>query len=169
MHIALASYLDIMVGASGAIFRDTTRMVAELKAGKTGTPVFLYNFEWKAPGFDGRYQSCHTFELPFVFDNVDAAPQLFGSTPDPRRYELARIVSGAWTAFAHNGNPSHAGLPEWKPYTIRNRATMILNYSCKLINDPDYDERVYPFGQGHTFAGIERMIDWMHEEPIIRV
>ena len=136
------SRLDTVIGIARAEIRNEITTVAELKINKASAPVFRYEFEWEAPGFDGRYHSCHTFELPFVFDNVDAAPQLYGSSPDPRRYDLARNMSGAWAAFAHNGNPSHAGLPEWKPYTLPDRATMLLNYSSELINDPDDDERV---------------------------
>lgn len=138
-----ASRLDIVMGIARAGIRSEVRSVAEMKISKAPTiPVFRYEFEWEAPGFDGHYHSSHTFELPFVFDNVDAAPQLFGPSPDPRRYDLARNISGAWAAFAHNGNPSHPGIPEWKPYTLSTRATMLLNYSCELINDPDHDERV---------------------------
>lgn len=136
------SRLDVMVGAATTIFRDTARMAAELKARQAEAPVFLYEFEWQAPGFGGRYHACHTFELPFVFDNVDAASQLYGSNPDPRRYDLARNMSGAWAAYAHNGNPNHAGLPEWKPYSFRDRPTMIFNYSSKLVDDPHHDERL---------------------------
>lgn len=137
-----ASRIDTVIGIARAGIRTEIRTVAELKLKKADTPVFRYEFEWEAPGFDGHYHSSHTFELPFVFDNVDAAPQLYGPTPDPRRYDLARNMSGAWTAFAHNGNPSHPGLPEWKPYTLPNRAAMLLNYASELINDPDSDERV---------------------------
>lgn len=141
-----ASRIDTVLGIARAGIRTEIRTVAELKLKKANTPVFRYEFEWEAPGFDGHYRSSHTFELPFVFDNVDAASQLFGATPDPRRYDLARNVSGAWAAFAHNGNPSHPGLPEWKPYTLPDRAAMLLNYSSELVNDPDSEERV-AFGQ----------------------
>jgi para-nitrobenzyl esterase len=137
-----ASRLDTVIGIARAGIRNEIRTVAELKISKARTPVFRYEFEWEAPGFDGHYHSCHTFELPFVFDNIDAAPQLYGSTPDPRRYILARNMSGAWAAFSHSGNPSHPGIPDWHPYTLPNRATMLFNYSCGLINDPDQEERV---------------------------
>src|ERR1700756_3084247 len=28
---------------------------------------------------------------------------------------------------------------------------------------------LYPFGQGHTFAGVNCVIDWMHDQDIIPV
>lgn len=138
-----ASRLDTVIGIARAGIRSEVRSVAELKLKKNAnTPVYRYEFEWKAPGFGGQYRSSHTFELPFVFDNVDAAYQLYGPTPDPRRYDLARNMSGAWTAFAHTGNPSHPGMPEWKPYTLDKRGTMLFNYSCEFVDDPDHEERV---------------------------
>jgi para-nitrobenzyl esterase len=137
-----ASRLETLIGIATAGIRDEVRSVAELKVKKASAPVFRYEFEWEAPGFGGRYHACHTFELPFVFENVDAASQLYGSTPDPRRYDLARNMSGAWTAFARTGNPSHPGMPEWKPYTLDKRGTMLFNYSCELVDDPDREERV---------------------------
>ncbi|MFP5277518.1 MAG: carboxylesterase/lipase family protein [Acidobacteriota bacterium] len=138
-----ASRLDTMIGIARAGIRSEVGTVADLKVKKNpNTPVYRYEFEWKAPGFGGRYRSSHTFELPFVFDNVDAASQLFGPTPDPRRYDLARNMSGAWTAFAHTGNPSHPGMPEWKPYTLDKRGTMLFNYTCEFVDDPFHEERV---------------------------
>jgi para-nitrobenzyl esterase len=139
-----ASRLDTIFGIARAGIRSVVRSVIELKITKNATtPVFRYEFEWEAPGFNGQYRSSHTFELPFVFDNVDAASQLYGATPDPRRYDLARNMSGAWAAFAHKGNPSHPGIPEWKPYTLDKREAMLINYSSELVNDPDHEERVF--------------------------
>lgn len=137
-----ASRMDTMIGVARDGFRSIVVSVLERKIKKANTPVFRYEFEWKAPGFDGHYRSCHTFELPFVFDNVDAAAQLYGPSPDPRRYQLARNMSGAWTAYAHTGNPSHPGIPEWKPYTLDKRGTMFFNYSSEFVDNPDEEERV---------------------------
>jgi para-nitrobenzyl esterase len=94
----------------------------------------------KKPG--GRYKSGHGVEVPFVFDNPDAAPGLRGPAPDPRYLELAEKTSSAWTAFARTGNPNHPGLPEWKPYDIKNRATMVLKYDCELASDPQREDRI---------------------------
>jgi para-nitrobenzyl esterase len=137
-----ASREQIVVAAISGIYRDNARCVAELKGTQAAAPVFLYDFDWEAAGFGGRLHACHTFELPFVFDNVDAAPQLYGPRPDPRRYQLAKKLSGAWAAFAHSGNPSHSGLPKWQPYTVEHRATMLLNYTCRQLVDPDRAERL---------------------------
>lgn len=137
-----ASPETVMVAAGSALIRDRTQLVAELKVKQAGALAFMYEFAWEARGFGGRFHSCHCFEIPFVFDNIDSAPQLYGLTPDPRRYNLAKKISGAWAAFAHFANPSHPGLPTWKPYTLIDRATMILNDSCRLAEDPRRAERL---------------------------
>jgi para-nitrobenzyl esterase len=125
--------------ATEAGFRRDAILQAERKSA-VGTPAYMYQFAWEAPG--GRYRSGHGVEVPFVFDNPDLAPGLRGSAPDPRYFELAEKTSSAWTAFARTGNPSHPGLPEWKPYGVKNRATMVLKYNCELINDPQREDRI---------------------------
>ena len=63
---------------------------------------------------------------------------LTGERPD--KHELAAAVSDAWAAFARNGDPSHSGIPKWEPYTIENRATMLLDVPCHLEIDPAREE-----------------------------
>jgi para-nitrobenzyl esterase len=75
-----------------------------------------------------------------VFDNVDTQNGVIGTGAD--RQPLADKVSGAWTAFARSGNPAHAGIPKWPAYTTSERATMIFNDECKVVNDPGRDERL---------------------------
>ena len=133
---------DSFFGIASDLVRDDAIMQAERKSALAKAAVFMYQFAWESPAFDGKYGSCHAFELPFVFDNVAAAPQLWGHNPDRRRHELATTMSKAWAAFAHTGNPSHSGLPRWNSYTVSERATMVLNYSSELIRDPQRDDRL---------------------------
>jgi len=55
---------------------------------------------------------------------------------------LAAKVSAAWAAFARSGNPNAKGLPHWPAYTPTDRATMVFNDECKVVNDPGKDERL---------------------------
>jgi len=100
-------------------------------------PVFMYLFTWESDYLGYLFKACHALEIPFVFDNVDAA-LLTGTRPN--RYELAAAVSEAWLAFARNGNPSHPGIPKWEPYTIEDRATMLLDVPCRMESDPGREE-----------------------------
>jgi para-nitrobenzyl esterase len=127
--------------ASDLEYRRDAILMAERKVALGTAPAYMYLFAWKSPAFRGKYGSAHAFCTPFVFDNVDMAPGLWGQTPDPRRYELASRVSKAWAKFARTGNPSHSSLPDWKPYAVHNRSTMVLNYSCELVADPRAEDR----------------------------
>jgi para-nitrobenzyl esterase len=130
-----ASNTDLyLIIASDATFRAGVVQEAERKSAPGNAPVYQYYFTWRSPVRDGKLRSFHTLEIPFVFDNVDAAKSMTGDGQD--RYALASKVSGAWVAFAHTGNPNHPGLPNWPAFDTTRRATMILNDECKAVDDP---------------------------------
>jgi para-nitrobenzyl esterase len=141
-HQSDATPSSLFEVATEGYFWDRAITQAERKAALGKAPVYMYRFDWVSPAFGGKYGSCHTFEVPFVFDNLDAAPQLWGVKPDSSRYGLAENVSKAWSAFAHSGNPSHPGIPSWKPYSAAERTTMVLNYSCTIEIDPHREVRL---------------------------
>lgn len=86
----------------------------------------------------GKLKSCHALEIPFVFDTLPAT----GLTGEgSERPELADKMSRAWLAFAHGGNPNHAGIPQWPAYSTKTRPTMIFDRVCKVANDPLSEER----------------------------
>jgi para-nitrobenzyl esterase len=123
-----------LIIASDATFRQGVVLEAERKAAQHGAPVYQYYFTWRSPVREGKLRSFHTIEIPFVFDNVDAAKSMLGTGRD--RYLLASRMSGAWTAFARTGNPNHPQLPNWAPFELARRATMIFNDECRLVDDP---------------------------------
>jgi para-nitrobenzyl esterase len=110
---------------------------AERKAALGRAPAYMYFFTWKAPVDGGKWRSPHTLEMPFVFGTYDKAT-VTGAGPE--RKVLADRVSGAWAAFARNGNPNHKGLPKWSAYTPSERATMIFDNECRVVNDPNHEE-----------------------------
>jgi para-nitrobenzyl esterase len=126
-----------------AVSSDRTRLgsieLAERKAAGSPAPVYMYLFDWETDYRGGIYKASHALEVPFVFDNVEVAP-ITGSRPD--KYELETAMSEAWIAFARSGNPAHAGIPKWLPYTTAERATMIFDVPSKLENDPRREERL---------------------------
>jgi para-nitrobenzyl esterase len=138
-----ASPADVLTAiVSDLEFRMDAITIAERKAAQSRAHVFMYLFTWDSPAFGGVFRSPHSLDVPFAFDDVDAAPGIWGPEPDPRRYSFAENVSRAWVAFARTGNPNHPGMPEWKPYSLKDRATMTLNYSCALVNDPRREDRL---------------------------
>jgi para-nitrobenzyl esterase len=122
-------------GFSGGVHTEADRKAAQGKA-----PVFKYYFTWQSPVHEGKLRSFHTLEIPFVLENVDEGKSMTGSGQD--RYALSDKMSAAWAAFARTGNPNAKGLPRWTAFTADQRATMIFNNECKLVNDPYKEERL---------------------------
>ena len=130
-----ASNTDLfLIIASDATFRASVVLEAERKAAQGSAAVYQYYFTWRSPVREGKLRTFHTLEIPFVFDNVDAAKSMTGDGQD--RYALASKVSGSWVAFARTGNPNHPGMPNWPEFDNTRRAIMILNDECKAVDDP---------------------------------
>ena len=148
-----ASNTDLYLAlASDATFRAGVVTEAERKAAQGGAPVYQYYVTWRSPMRDGKLRSMHTIEIPFVFDNVDAAKSMLGSGED--RYALAEKFSGAWVAFARTGNPNHKSLPTWQPFDNDKRAVMVFNDECKVFADPHGEEqRLLHSIQSHASNG----------------
>jgi para-nitrobenzyl esterase len=60
-------------------------------------------------------------------------------TPDARA--MSDILSDAFIAFARTGSPQTAALPEWKPYSLDRRETMLMDVKPELASDPRGAER----------------------------
>jgi para-nitrobenzyl esterase len=41
-------------------------------------------------------------------------------------------MSQSWINFAKTGNPNHAGLPKWEPYTTAKGTTMFFDNKCEI-------------------------------------
>ncbi len=130
---------DLLIAITSDIHRNVSIRIAELKAAGGPAPVYMYLLTWESPAEHGMLKSCHVLEVPFVFNNVEPTIGLIGDTHE--RFTLAKSMSGAWAAFARNGDPSHEGIPHWPAYTTEERATMVFNTECRVENDPRREER----------------------------
>jgi len=129
--------LSQVVASDG--FRASVVTEGERKAAQKA-PVYMYYFTWRSPVHDGKLKAFHTLEIPFVLENVDEGKSMTGTGQD--RYALQEKMSGAWAAFARTGNPNHKGLPTWPAFKTDQRATMVFNNECKVVNDPYREERL---------------------------
>jgi para-nitrobenzyl esterase len=111
---------------------------AELRA-QQNAPVFAYQLDWPSPQDGGKWGAPHTLDIPLAFNNLDKQGSITGTSADAQA--MADQISDAFIAFALRGNPNHTGLPEWQPYTLPRRATMVFNNPSKLVDDPRGAER----------------------------
>src|SRR5579885_1839750 len=119
---------------SDRMMRMNSITLAERKVAQHAAPVYMYLFTWETSVLNGRLKSCHALEIPFVFDNLAVAGSFTGD--DSRRFQLAEKMSEAWMTFARTGVPGAQNLPAWPAYTTEERATMIFDLDCHVVNDP---------------------------------
>ena len=129
----------LIVALTGSNFWVRTVLLAERYAARTRAPVYMYSLDWQSPAHDGRVKAHHAMDLPFVFDNVDAADTTAGASG---ARELAARISATWTAFVRTGSPNNSAIPSWPTYTTADRATMVFDNKCRVVHDPDREARL---------------------------
>ena len=106
---------------------------AERKAAQNSGPVWLYELDWATPVEGGKWRSPHSLDLPFVFDNVAKSASMVGNGPEAQI--MADQMSAAWIAFARTGNPNVPALPQWAPFKVADRTTMVFDAKSRIVND----------------------------------
>jgi len=119
-------------------FHVRSALLAERKAGRGRAPVWMYSFDWETPAFGGRLKSSHSVEVPFVFDTLHVIGERHRK---PGSQALADRVSKTWATFARNGDPMNDAIPPWPTYTAAQRATMLFDDTCRVVDDPDGEVR----------------------------
>jgi para-nitrobenzyl esterase len=104
-------------------------------------PVWSYFFTFPSPVFGGVLRSTHALEIPFVFDNLDRGGAEMLTGHGSERGPIADAMHRAWIAFARDGDPNHAGLPQWPQYDLDQRATMRFDTECEVLFDPGRVDR----------------------------
>jgi len=102
--------------------------------------TWVYELDWRSPIDGGKWGAPHTLDIPLALNTASTAAGMTGNGPEARR--LARLMSGTWIAFAQTGNPNHAALPHWSPYSLLRRETMSFDMHTRMVNDPRGEERV---------------------------
>jgi para-nitrobenzyl esterase len=119
--------------STDAVFRIPAIRLAEAQL--PHGPVWMYLFTWETPVFGGL-RSTHALEIPFVFDALDKPGSDMFTGGGAERQQIADAMHRAWIAFARDGAPQHAGLPEWPRYDEQRRATMRFDAACEVLDDP---------------------------------
>lgn len=119
--------------------RKNAIAAADAKASGQKAPVYVAWFGWQPPLFDGRMRAFHCDDICFWFYNTDLMLTHTGGGKRPRA--LSEKMAGSFLNFVKTGNPNGGGLPSWKPYTVQNGETMVLDDTSALVNDPDREAR----------------------------
>lgn len=64
----------------------------------------------------------------------------------------------AWIAFAKTGNPNHDNMPQWQPYNLKTRPTMIFDAKGEEATsflDKDPNGKIRAFWEGTAFDGLD--------------
>jgi para-nitrobenzyl esterase len=124
----------LITAQTAATFNVRSTILAEHKAERGKAPVWTYSFDWESPAFEGRLKSCHSVEVPFVFDTLHVIGERHAKSG---AQALADRVSATWAAFARTGNPANPAIPAWPAYSAKQRATMIFDDTCRVALDLD--------------------------------
>ncbi|MBI5942427.1 MAG: carboxylesterase/lipase family protein [Caulobacterales bacterium] len=108
---------------------------AEARA-RQGSPAFVYQLDWASPIEGG---APHMLDIPLVFGTLDAPGSITGVAADARA--VSDAMQDAFIAFARSGDPNHAGLPRWEPYSLPRRQTMVFDAPPRMADDPRGAER----------------------------
>ena len=141
----------LMLTDRAAGFRRGATQIAELKAASGGAPAYLYQLMWKTPIMGGKLRSPHGLEVSLVFDNPDAPTTAPITGGGARALAMAEVMSAAWTAFAHSGDPSTASLP-WPAYDLDRRTTMLFDEQSRAAADPFRAQRMFWDGLANAFT-----------------
>ena len=118
-------------------FRIPAIRVAEARS---GSPTWIYQFAWETPVRGNSLGSCHSVEVPFVFDTLHCDGSDWIAGPQPPQ-PLADAMHRAWVGFVTSGDPG------WDSYRPEDRTTMVFNTQNAIAHDPRGDERLLWEGQ----------------------
>ena len=120
--------------AASARFVSDSFTLAETREANGSAPTYMYYITFETDTWDGRLRATHTLDIPLFFNNIEEARAMVGSGKGP--VVMGEMMSDAYVTFARTGKPSSDLLPEWTPYDVDSRDTMILNVDPKLASDP---------------------------------
>ena len=137
---ATPSELYLAIATATSMGNDVIT-IADRKSAQPA-PVYRYRCDYESnfpiKGTDTTLKAGHATEITLKFLSYDQAG-LEGN--GPTLAGAAHNMSALWASFARTGTPSAPGQPAWPAYDTTNRATMLIDAECKVVDDPDAAER----------------------------
>jgi para-nitrobenzyl esterase len=133
------------------------RWEAERRAANPVSQKHTWVYQMNFVGASGR--AMHTIDIPFMFDNIAMAKGQIGTAPEQveAANKLAATMSQMLIEYGRTGNPNadskDTGLPHWPAYDLKNRSTMIWDWTPHVENDPRGAERVFADKSHYHQAG----------------
>ncbi|CAN5143455.1 carboxylesterase/lipase family protein [soil metagenome] len=119
--------------ATDGIFRKSAITQAERKAAQSPGKVWMYQWDWETPSYDGKFGAIHGIDVSASFHNYRDG--MVGCGVASGRLMCDRLAS-TLIAFARTGNPNNDQIPNWPAYDAATRATMIFDNETRVENDP---------------------------------
>ncbi len=116
------------------MFRWPTLQLADRMAKESRGKTYCYIMEFTLPVGEGLLAR-HNMDMPFTSHNTALVPCCNIPGVSDR---LEKETSFAWIQFAKTGNPNHAALPTWKPYTTENKHCMSFS-DVQTVCKPGFD------------------------------
>lgn len=105
-------------------------------------PVYRYRNDYESnfpiAGTDWTLRAGHATDIALTFLNYDI-PDLQGNGSGLA--EASKAMSGYFASFARSAVATAAGQPDWPRYETGKRQVMLLNSQCRVVDDPDGEER----------------------------
>jgi para-nitrobenzyl esterase len=145
------SELFLKIYRDGRMWVPST-LIAERKAAQHSAPVYMYTLSYplklKVPGTNYPMGTPHAFDIPTKFANpltvsiASSWPGLYDNDVSFGRLRTSMNMSEMWATFARTGHPGAKSQPNWPTYSAQSRATMLINEECRVVIDPDREERL---------------------------
>ena len=126
--------LDLMY--YDADFRRPT-YAAALRKAEVSDHTYLYLFAANMPT-EGRIPPWHGADISFAFCNAEMIPVSNEPVVGER---LSNVLENAYIQFCRCGDPNNEFLPEWKPFTLDGRYTMVIDREKDELREA-YDEEL---------------------------
>lgn len=161
----LALYRQYASGKSPFLIRaqiatDTTIAVGEYEQAERkamqSAPVYVYQWNWGSPAYDGRLGAIHHMDVPGSWNNWRSA--LYGGAVSAARM-LCLQLSSSFIGFAKTGSPDNEYIPPWPTFDTSRRATMIFDTTVRVEHDPRSEIRkfwadYFAARPGHSFMPV---------------